>query len=151
MSGEQEMVIRTMRAEDLAAVFEIENAAKAYPWPEAALQREFDLLRATPPFVAEVQGQVVGFAFARFLAGEVDITDIAVHPRFQRRSVGTRLLQEIFARGEAEGCTEVFLEVRRSNRPAIRLYEKWGFVQIGVRPGYYFDTGEDALLMRKNL
>ena len=151
MSGEQSLRIRNMGADDLAAVFDIEKAAKAHPWPDAALQREFELLQATPPIVAELQGRVVGFAFARFLGGEVEITNIVVHPRFQRRSVGTRLLQEVFARGKVEGSTEVFLEVRRSNRQAIRLYEKWGFAQIGVRPGYYIDTREDALLMRKSL
>jgi ribosomal-protein-alanine N-acetyltransferase len=136
---------------DLTAVVEIEKAAKAHPWPEDALRREFELLRAMPPFVAEAEGQVVGFAMARYLAGEVEITNIVVHPRFQRRSIGARLLQHVFTRGKTKGCIEVFLEVRRSNLPAIRLYEKWGFVQIGVRPGYYIDTKEDAFLMRKSL
>jgi ribosomal-protein-alanine N-acetyltransferase len=78
---------------------------------------------------------------------EAHVTTIAVDPRHHRRKIGTRLLYELIQEGLRMGAQAVSLEVRVSNWGAQRLYSRFGFRPVGVRKGYYQETGEDALVM----
>ena len=79
--------------------------------------------------------------------GDGHVTTIAVDPEWQREGVGTRLLLALAREAIARGATALTLEVRLSHRRAQRLYQRFGFTAVGVRKGYYADTGEDALIM----
>lgn len=93
-------------------------------------------------------GALVAYVAYSLIAGEMEILNIATHPSHRRKGLAAGLL------GAAIGCCrgrearECFLEVRRSNHPAIDLYRKFGFTQVGVRKNYYPDNNEDALLFR---
>ena len=82
---------------------------------------------------------------------EIHVTNLAVHPEWRRRGVARRLLATALAEGVVRGVILAFLEVRPSNTRALALYESLGFQVIGRRNGYYFDTGEDALVMEARL
>jgi ribosomal protein S18 acetylase RimI-like enzyme len=101
----------------------------------------------------EGQSTVVGFAVAAALcvpgtAAECELEFVLVAPQARRQGIGRTLLQTVFAWASDLGAHEVWLEVRASNTPALRLYEYCGFVVIGRRSGYYVDPSEDAVLMR---
>ena len=81
------------------------------------------------------------------MVDEAHITTFAVDPRWRRRGVGERLLLALLDLSLARGAREATLEVRLSNMPARQLYEKYGFRPVGIRPRYYSDNGEDALIM----
>ena len=90
---------------------------------------------------------IVGFAGIWVMADEAHITNIAVHSRYQRQGIGELLLISIIGLSAQMNASIVTLEVRVSNIPAQRLYQKYGFVEVGTRPGYYTDNREDALIM----
>ena len=97
--------------------------------------------------VAEVGGQLAGYAGVWVFAEEAHIMNIAVDPSCRRRGIGEALLLTLLARTVEMGARLAYLEVRPTNEQAIALYAKLGFHPYGRRPGYYADTGEDALLM----
>ena len=81
------------------------------------------------------------------MVDEAHITTFAVHPTWRRRGVGQHLLLRMLQLANDRRAREATLEVRLSNMPARRLYEKYGFRPVGIRPRYYSDNGEDALIM----
>lgn len=91
---------------------------------------------------------LVAYAAFSVIAGEMELLNIAVHPLHRRKGLGRQLFGFVLQQCRQEHVQEAFLEVRRSNAPAIDLYEKFGFTQVGVRKKYYPDNGEDALLYR---
>jgi ribosomal-protein-alanine N-acetyltransferase len=97
--------------------------------------------------VAEVDRAVAGYLVASDQAGVWHLLNVCVRPDQRGRGLGERLVRELFARTEARAERGYTLEVRVSNATAIRLYERLGFVGRGLRPGYYSDNGEDALVM----
>lgn len=139
--------VRPGRMDDLVAVAWLENRCFADPWSPAALLGELveDHLRL--PLVVEVAGRVRGYLMAWRVVDQLHILNIATDPDCQRRGLGTALLQAAARRAAAEGMVEVTLEVRRSNAAARAFYEGHGFREVGVRPRYYADNGEDALVM----
>lgn len=82
-----------------------------------------------------------------FIIDEVHVATIAVHPSFRRLKIGQQLLVHVIDAAAKEGAQHAFLEVREHNQAARKMYQKFGFVEAGVRPRYYSDTGEDAILM----
>lgn len=90
---------------------------------------------------------VVGFGCLMSTGFEAHVTNIAVDPMWHRRGIGTLLLRELLDLATARGLDDVTLEVRASNEPAKSMYRGFGFVEEGVRPRYYAETGEDALIM----
>jgi [ribosomal protein S18]-alanine N-acetyltransferase len=91
--------------------------------------------------------EMVGVLVAWHVADEVHVLDVATAPPFRRRGIGTALMHVALDYAAAEHVRIVLLEVRRSNRQAIRIYRRLGFTAMGVRPGYYADNGEDAIEM----
>jgi ribosomal-protein-alanine N-acetyltransferase len=141
--------IRAMNAADLDQVLAIEQASFSTPWKREHFESELSGSYSFP-FVAEFDGKVVGYVCLMSLFEEAQILDIAVNPDQRGRGVALELmaLAEVVAR---EKQAEILaLEVRASSAPAISLYERCGFKRTGVRTKYY-DAGEDAVLMEKNL
>ena len=133
---------------DLDAVVAIEAASFHNPttraWYEAELARP-DVCAVYVIRTAETP--VAGFlAFWRVL-DEMHINNLAVHPSYRRRGLGRTLLEEALTAAARTGVRRATLEVRRSNAPAVRLYEGAGFVVAGIRPNYYSEPVEDALLL----
>jgi ribosomal-protein-alanine N-acetyltransferase len=132
---------------DLDAVQEIERRSFRTPWPSHAYRTELETNRLAHYFVAKVGGRVVGFGGMWVMVDEAHITTFAVDPEWRRHGIGERLLLALLDLARARNAHEATLEVRLSNLAARRLYEKYGFRPVGLRPRYYSDDNEDALIM----
>jgi len=143
------VVITDMQPHHLPGVLAIERRSYPTPWSERAFAAELNQNAYAQYIVALRGAMVLGYAGMWLIMDEAHITNIAVHPQERRRGLGHRLLSELEARARAHGCRRMTLEVRPSNLGAQRLYQRHGFVVCGVRPGYYADTREDALIMWK--
>ena len=99
--------------------------------------------------VAQENDRVAGYVGSQTVLGEADMMNLAVHPDFRRQGIGEQLVLQLIQRLKQNGSHILVLEVRASNGPAIALYEKLGFVQVGRRPNYYRKPKEDALILRK--
>jgi len=140
-----------MLEKDLREVMLIERSSFPSPWSEALFRQEL-LFFLSRSLVAEVVPEgIVGYLLYWLVAKEVHLHNLAVKSNWRRKGVASGLIREMMKRGIKEGATEVILEVRTSNIPAIKLYERFGFSIIGRRRGYYSDTGEDALIMKVHL
>jgi ribosomal-protein-alanine N-acetyltransferase len=141
------IVVDRMGVDDLDAVQEIEHESFTTPWPPYAYRQELETNRLAHYIVARYGDDVVGFAGIWLMVDEAHITTFAVRSTWRRQGVGERLLIALLDLAKARGAREATLEVRPSNHPARRLYEKYGFALVGVRPHYYSDDNEDALIM----
>jgi ribosomal-protein-alanine N-acetyltransferase len=139
--------IRAALPADLEHIASIERIVFTDPWPESA----FVPLLADEALVAESDGEVDAYVFARALGSEAEILNLAVRPEHQRRGIGRRLLGALLARLREHGASRVFLEVRRSNTGARGFYERFGFRSVGVRRGYYSRPVEDAIVLSRDL
>lgn len=139
--------IEPMTHADLAVVHEIERASFITPWPSYAYRNELDSNRLAQYLVVRVGRAVVAYAGIWLLVDEAHITTFAVDPAWRRRRIGERLILALLDLAIARGAREATLEVRLSNLAARRLYEKYGFQPVGIRPHYYSDDREDALIM----
>ena len=139
--------VEPMTLGDLPAVHAIERASFSVPWPDDAYRNELLTNRLASYVVARAGDEVVGFGGLWVMVDEAHITTFAVDPRWRRRGIGEWLLLALLDRAVARQAREATLEVRLSNMPARRLYEKYGFRPVGIRPRYYSDNGEDALIM----
>jgi ribosomal-protein-alanine N-acetyltransferase len=139
--------IEPMGLDDLPTVQAIEEASFTTPWPPHAYRSEIETNRLAQYIVARVGGEVVAYAGMWMMVDEAHITTFAVHPRGRRQRIGERLLLTLLDLARGRRAREATLEVRLSNLPARRLYEKYGFRPVGLRPRYYSDDNEDALIM----
>ena len=139
--------IEQMRLADLPEVLEIEKASFRTPWPPHAYRTELETNRLATYLVARIEGRVVAFGGMWIMVDEAHITTFAVDPGWRRQGIGERLLIAMLDIAIARGAREATLEVRLSNMAARRLYEKYGLRPVGVRPRYYSDDQEDALIM----
>jgi ribosomal-protein-alanine N-acetyltransferase len=139
--------VEPMTLDDLPAVHAIERASFSTPWPDDAYRSELQTNRLASYLVAHAGDEIVGFAGMWLMVDEAHITTFAVHPAWRRRGIGERLLVAIIDLAIERNAREATLEVRLSNVAARRLYEKNGFRPVGLRPRYYTDNGEDALIM----
>jgi ribosomal-protein-alanine N-acetyltransferase len=136
-----------MRAADLEAVQRIERASFATPWPAYAYRQELETNRLAHYIVARVGDDVAGFAGMWMMVDQAHVTTFAVDPGWRRQGIGARMVLALLRMAVTLGARQATLEVRLSNLPARRLYERFGFRPVGVRPHYYTDNGEDALIM----
>ena len=139
--------IEPMRLEHLPHVHAIEQASFSAPWPANAYRSELETNRLASYLVARVDDDIVGYGGMWLMVDEAHITTFAIHPAWRRQHIGERLLLEFVDVAILRRAREMTLEVRLSNLPARRLYEKFGFRPVGVRPRYYSDDHEDALIM----
>ena len=138
------LAIRSARLHDVPAILAIEQQA-----PSAAhwtTEQYSQLVEDGVVLVAEEGGKLCGFVCARAVAGEWEIENVVVAAEFLRRDIASKLVRELIQRAQNEAASAILLEVRESNVPASRLYEKRGFREVGRRPLYYRDPAEDAIL-----
>lgn len=139
--------IRRMESRDVPEVIQIQSrSGEAAQWSQLAYENS---CRDTGQFalVAERDGQIAGFIVAREVAHEMEILNLAVDSAARRQGVGSALLRSTFAQALKNAATKVLLEVRASNTVAQRFYQAHGFVSTGIRPNYYREPLEDALLL----
>jgi ribosomal-protein-alanine N-acetyltransferase len=139
---------RAMTPGDVAAVGVLERAAYPFPWSEGIFR---DCIRVGYLCrVAELDGQVVAYGIVAMGAGEAHILNLCVRDDLRSRGVGRQMLALLLERAREAGVGEAFLEVRPTNGLAISLYQSFGFVQVGLRRGYYqaAQGREDALVLK---
>ena len=143
------MRITEMKARHVTQVAELEKLCFSAPWSENSIAHE---LTTDYSFwlVAEDDGVVAGYIGSQIAFPEADVMNVAVRPEYRRRGIGEILVEALTTHLRNIDCESLTLEVRASNAPAIALYEKLGFQQVGRRPNYYRDPKEDALILRKD-
>lgn len=143
------MHLRPATAADLPALLALERSAPtAAHWTDAAYQQLFTDETRYVTIVMD-DDYLRGFLVARNLGPEWEIENIVITEEAQRQGLGSRLVQELLDRAQAQAAQAVFLEVRESNLAACGLYSKLGFVESGRRKSYYGNPPEDALLYKK--
>jgi ribosomal-protein-alanine N-acetyltransferase len=138
--------VRPMSESDLSQVLAIETATAATPWSRAMFAAELGR-PGTIDLVAARGGDILGFIMVSRYADVWHILNVCVREQERGRGIGGAMLEELFQRADRIPHLGYTLEVRVSNDPAIHLYRRKGFVSHGVRPRYYSDNGEDALIM----
>lgn len=139
-------LIRPLMKEDAACLAELDSRNFSLPWSA----EEFENLTTRDYctyLVAEKDGKIVGCAGYVLLCGEADIDKVVVEESFRGQGIASDLLRMLLEYGEKNGAEAFTLEVRVSNEVAIHLYEKYGFVTEGIRPGFYEKPVEDAGIM----
>jgi len=139
------MGIRKAGLDDLEAIMEIENRVFRHPWTQAQIEYELASQPDVKTYVIEGDEQIFGYLMAHIMGNKVQIVNFAIDLPWQRQGYGKTLLGHFLNRLPRE--TTIFLEVRRSNLNAIKLYIDAGFKKISNRDRYYED-GEDAIVMR---
>ena len=142
------MIIEKMNATHVPQIAELEKLCFSDPWSEKSIETELSC-RLSVWLVALEGEQVVGYVGSQTVIDESDMMNIAVHPDFRRRGIAEALVAELEAALRQRGSRALTLEVRDSNLPAITLYEKLGFAQVGLRKNYYRNPKEDARILRK--
>ncbi len=144
MSAIDGLIIREAEPEDAHGIWQVDRLTLE-AWSEDSYVREIGSNKASIYFVAEKEDMILGFAGIWLIADEGHITNVAVRPEYLRKGVASTLLRHMLENIKNRGCTTQTLEVRKSNMPAVRLYEGLGFVEEAVRKEYY-DDKEDALI-----
>lgn len=144
------LVTPAIRA-DLDKIIEIERECFSSPWSYQAFLQE---LKNDYSYLWVVKGhkaEIVGFICFWLIFDEAHILNVAIKKGFQGKGIGSLLVKKAIAFVQKKGAKWVRLEVRITNKKATSFYKNLGFKNIMVRPGYYFDTGEDALVMELEL
>jgi ribosomal-protein-alanine N-acetyltransferase len=145
-----EVTIREMRLFDVPVIIKIELISFSTPWSELDFLKEI-----SNPFsitkVALCDSEVVGYICVNCISDEGHILNLSVHPDMRRRGIATELLEKVLDELRKKRCKFLYLEVRVSNIGAIRFYESFGFVSIGIRKDYYTSPREDAVIMMLEL
>ena len=142
------MMITKMNSEHVAQVAALEKLCFSDPWSENSVASELE--NELSLWLVALEGDTVaGYVGSQSVMGESDMMNIAVHPDYRRMGLAERLVASLVEALAESGNHSLTLEVRASNAPAIGLYEKTGFAQVGRRKNYYRNPKEDALILRK--
>jgi ribosomal-protein-alanine N-acetyltransferase len=141
-----------MTTADLPKVIEIDQRSFSLPWPERSFHFEVEENDAARAWVAEVTGTdgvpvIVGMAIGWLIVDEIHIATVAVSSEFRGQGIGIMLMKHLLREAYREGARKSFLEVRRGNEAARKMYSSLGYQEDGVRLHYYQDNQEDAILM----
>lgn len=128
----------------------LEEATFSFPWDEASILAELDNPLALWLVVVEDE-KVLGYVGSQTVFEDADILNVAVLPAARRRGIAEALMTALESRLSERGAERITLEVRASNAPAIALYRKLGYVQVGLRKNYYEKPREDALILQKQI
>jgi ribosomal-protein-alanine N-acetyltransferase len=144
-----------MTISDLDEVMSIENASFSSPWSRTYFLQEIEKNPLSLPFLLRKKERgiatIVGFCVCWIIRDELHINNVAVLPPYRKHGYGEVLMRTALQFGMSQNCRKATLEVRVSNKGAIRLYEKLGFRIIGEAPNYYDDNFEDAFILFKEL
>ena len=143
------MEIIKMNESHVAQVAELDKICfGSAAWSEKSVASE--LTNALAFWLVAVDGsRVAGYVGSQTVCDETDMMNVAVHPDFRRQGIGEKLVEQLVTELKSIGSHALMLEVRVSNAPAIGLYEKMGFLQVGLRKNYYRNPKEDAMILRK--
>ena len=141
--------IRRAKAEDTETLWELDKRCFSLPWSREDFARDLNDNILSTYLVAEADSMIIADVGIWVVLDECHIMTIAVEPDWQKQGIGTMLMLEILRYAREAGATSYTLEVRRSNKAAIALYEKFGFTISGYRRSYYEDNKEDAAIMWK--
>ena len=137
-----------MNEAHVAQIAQLEKRCFSDPWSENSIRSE--LTGRLSLWVVALDGDTVaGYIGSQSVLGESDMMNVTVAPEYRRRGIAQALILELIRRLSQQGNRSLMLEVRASNTPAITLYHKLGFAQVGRRPNYYRNPKEDALILRK--
>ena len=142
------MDIVKMTASHVSQVAALEAICFHDPWSEKSVASE--LINALSCWLVALDGErVAGYIGSQTVMGESDMMNVAVHPDYRRRGIAESLIESLIRELKNRGSHALMLEVRDSNEPAIALYEKLGFQQVGLRKNYYHTPKEHARILRK--
>ena len=139
-----------MSENDCRKLLDLFRKCFTHPWSLQSIEDMFN----HPGYInllARQGDKIIGYAGILAAADEADITNVAVDPDYRRRQVAYQLVQSLLTKAGSEGIRFVYLEVRQSNNAAIKLYEKAGFKQEGIRKNYYDNPREDAIIMKASI
>jgi ribosomal-protein-alanine N-acetyltransferase len=139
--------VELMTLDDIPAVHRIERASFPVPWPDYAFRQEIETNRLAHYLVVRVGSKIVAYGGMWMMVDEAHITTFAVLPEWRRQGIGARLMLAMLQLATELQARVATLEVKISNDPARQLYSRFGFRPVGIRPRYYSDNGEDALIM----
>ena len=140
--------IKQMTDAHVAQIAALEKLCFSDPWSENSVASELN--NPLSLWLVALDGETVaGYVGSQSVLDGADMMNIAVHPDYRRQGVARELVAELTDALAEKGVKILALEVRQSNAPAIALYEQLGFQQVGLRPNYYRNPRENALIMRK--
>lgn len=149
-----EIHLRPMTLEDVPEVEALDRACFSNPWPENAFVYELKENPGALCIVAESVGdealQIIGSVVVWHILDEAHVATLAVMPGYRGLGIGRRLLALALLESAKAGASKALLEARANNQNALHLYYGFGFEVVGIRPGYYPDNHEDALLLTLN-
>lgn len=145
------LTIKPMDQLDLPVIMKIEKASFDDPWSLNSFIRELYHNPYAHYLIAVYSNTIAAYIGGWVVTDELHITNLAVSPEFRRKGIARELLKELELISIENGVVRATLEVRVSNKSAIKLYEKFGFLPVGCRPNYYINNNEDALIMWKEI
>lgn len=149
--NDADLTVRGMTAADIPPLLKIELVSFPVPWSVGMFMIQLGLGDETENLVILSGDRLIGYISSWYGYEELHILSIAVAPEDRGGEAAAMLLDEAVEKSREKGCLKVVLEVRVTNGRAIRFYEKHGFTQVGRRKGYYSDSGEDALILEKEI
>ncbi len=147
---EAEIIVRELKVEDSAAVAEMEQQIFSDPWSEKSVMETVQQKQSVC-FAAEKAGHILGYLLVYHAADEAEIARIAVQKEARRQGAAGKLMQALEHYCEEHKMEKLLLDVRESNEAARSFYTKNGFVEDGIRQGFYVNPSEDAVLMSRQL
>ncbi len=141
------LTVEPMTLDDVADVHRIESASFPTPWPDYAFRQEIQTNRLAHYLIVRAGDETIGYGGMWLMVDEAHVTTFAVLPGWRRRGAGATLMLALMHLAVELNARMVTLEVRLSNHPARALYAGFGFRPVGIRPRYYSDNNEDALIM----
>lgn len=137
-----------MNESHILPIAELEKRCFSNPWSVNSITSELN--NPLSAWVVAMDAEkLVGYVGSQSVLGWADMMNLAVAPEYRRRGIGEELIKQLISHLQKNEVTCLTLEVRASNAPAIALYEKMGFCEVGIRPNYYHNPKEDALILRK--
>ena len=140
-------MIRSMVEVDIPRVFEIEQACFSDPWTMQGFKDSLNETSAHLRIIENETGGIAGYACLYQVADEGEIVNVAIAPKCRQKGYGARLVRDLLLLGQELGAERFFLEVRKGNVAGRALYTSLGFVECGIRKGFYENPKEDAVLM----
>ncbi|MDO4773151.1 MAG: ribosomal protein S18-alanine N-acetyltransferase [Bacillota bacterium] len=141
------VTVRLAEMKDVDGIHSVEQDSFSDAWSKESFENEIGENETAHYFVAEIEGNLVGYMGYWQILDQAHITNVAVLPAFRRRGIAKELLSKVIETAKGAGILSFTLECRVSNAPAIALYESLGFKAWGIRPKYYLDNREDAIIM----
>lgn len=145
-----EIIIRRATENDVNQIAYLDKICFSAPWSEQAFEKELKENNLAFYILAEMKEtrQIIGYAGVWLIQEEGHITNVAVHPDFRRKHIGMAIVDVLMKESSQLADIKTFtLEARKSNIAAIELYKKFGFLEVGIRKGYYQENNEDAVIM----